>query len=310
MLTAEIRHAGSCDFFHTTTPMKLRHLIPAAAATLLLAACQQPSSHVFYGTRSPFSISRVAVTGGTPSRVIPRIATSSLAIHRSAGVIYADDKNSIHRWTLGGKPLGGFSLPNGTSALALDESHGQVYWADIATDAILRRDLNGQHRTVVIRRVHNVGALAFDGKRQALYWSRWEQGADPTPGIWRANADGSGVLQVAKEESVPEAIAVDQHGGQIYWTSQATNGGRIVRANPDGKQRKVVLGNLPGSLAGLAIDPVAKRIFWSERYTYNARPARIRSVSYDGKDVRTVQTFAGIKNAGPIALGRLPRGTK
>lgn len=275
-------------------------IVPAFA--LLLSACQHPYTTVYYGVFQPRSISRVAVTGGATTPVVPGIINASLAIDHESGIIYAGAQTHFTRWKLDGTYVDRILDPKWPHAVTLDQKRGHLYWADPTEQAILRCDLDGKNRTVIVQKTPNAYAVAFDSKHRVLYWSS----GNPR-GILRANADGTGVTFLA-QATYSKGVAVDERGGRLFWSSPGfqNNTGKIICANLDGTNPKDVLTDLPWAVEGLAVDSAARRIFWIERHSANAKPARIRSAGFDGSDVQTVLEFTGSVHARSLALGWLP----
>jgi len=287
--------------------MKPIHLLTIISVLGFLTGCQQPYSHLTYGTWSPRSLSRLAVDGGKNEVLVPEQVTEVLAIDPKTETLFNGTEQYVWRMTLNGKPLGGFNPPKYMRALALDAKGGHLYLAEQkGSHDIVRTDLDGKNLTVIVRDARYCQALAFDGKRQVLYWSRQATSGGPTS-IWRANADGTGAQQVSQEMRVSKAIAVDERGGRLFWSSPGleNNTGRIMCANLDGTNAKALLTNLPLYVEGLAVDSAAHRFYWIERHSGHAKPARIRSARYDGSDVQTLQEFSGINHAMSLALGWL-----
>ncbi len=285
--------------------MKLRSLLPCAAAVLLLAACQQPYSHVYYSTLRPSTLSRAPVGGGTPAVILAGNSTcGALAMDHRAQVLHCADDPLVSRRTLDGNLLGEFRVPRGVRALALDAKGGHIYLAEEKNSHdIIRTDRDGNNPAVIVKDATYCAALAFDEGSGTLYFSRMYPGS-----LWRCNADGSSPRQLATEPWAPTAIAVDRAHGRVYWAASDFSGGtaHIKRARLDGTESVTVLAKLPRYVEALEVDSAAGRIFWIERHG-GPRAAYIRSAKLDGTDVRTVQEFAPGNHSTAMALGRLPR---
>ena len=277
-------------------------LLPAFA--LLLTACQQPYSTAYYSTWWPRSISRIPVSGGTPTAIVPGVVSEALAIDQKAEVLYSGTEGSINRWSLDGKLLGSFNPPKHERAIAIDVKGGQLFIAEEKNSHdIVRTDLDGKNLKVVVKDARYCDALAFDGKRGTLYYSR-----EHPSGVWRVNADGSNIQPVATEVMIPSAIAVDESGKQMYWACSdfATGTSHIKRANLDGTKPVTLLEKLPQYIEALTIDSAAGRMFWIERPSNDIQKSAIMSAKLDGTDVRTLQEFAKGNWARALVLGWLP----
>merc|ERR1719506_865173 len=80
--------------------------------------------------------------------------------------------------------------------------------------------------------------------------------------ILRANLDGSSLEQVVAGLAEPVGIAVHEEAGHVYWTDAGRR--KIQRANLNGTgiEDLVTLGD--GSLAGIALDTVAGKMYWAD----------------------------------------------
>jgi hypothetical protein len=71
-------------------------------------------------------------------------------------------------------------------------------------------------------------AAATPACAQQLYWLDSNYGA---PALHRANADGSGVTNLALTPATyPEALTMDRSTGKLYWTEAAYTGARLMTA--------------------------------------------------------------------------------
>ncbi|MDE2741759.1 MAG: hypothetical protein OXI58_09240 [Gemmatimonadota bacterium] len=98
-----------------------------------------------------------------------------------------------------------------------------------------------------------------------------------------ANLDGSNdkTLVTPRGVGIPEGLAVDEGGGQIYWTDAGM--GRIQRANLDGTNVETLLTEL--AVQGLAVDAIRDQMYWTEPST-----GRIQRANLDGTNVETLLT--------------------
>ena len=109
-----------------------------------------------------------------------------------------------------------------------------------------------------------------------------------------ANLDGSNdkTLVTPRGVGIPGGLAVDEGGGQIYWTDAGM--GRIQRANLDGTNVEILLTGLHDP-SSLALDVAEGWIYWTDAGT-----GRIQRANLDGTNVETLLT--GLEQPGNIAL--------
>jgi hypothetical protein len=118
---------------------------------------------------------------------------------------------------------------------------------------------------------------------QELFWG------DSTGGIRQANADGSGTPTLFAPDCV-HSTAVDPCTGDMYWSDQTTScsgviptQGAIMRTEPGGNTT-MLISNGAFISRGVAVDPVARRVYWTETLS-GSTFSRICSVSMDGSGV-------------------------
>lgn len=180
----------------------------------------------------------------------------------------------------------GRKLPDG---LAVDTAAGRLYWTNMGNPkkqagSIFSSDLDGQNMVAI---VPPGGACApkqlqLDRKNGRLYWCEREGMR-----VMRSNLDGSQMETLIDTSGGdprpgPDArkwcvgIAVDAHGGKIYWTQKgpAKGGqGRLFRANisiPQGqtaanrKDIELLYDDLPEPI-DLDLDIANRMIYWTDR---------------------------------------------
>ncbi|MEO6463342.1 MAG: hypothetical protein ABIP29_09725, partial [Candidatus Eisenbacteria bacterium] len=130
--------------------------------------------------------------------------------------------------------------------------------------------------------------LAFDESHRKVYWV---EAAFAGARIRRANPDGSGLETVLGGGSAFRGIALDEDGGKIYWTSSnLVEGARIRRANLDGSNVELLvdLGTTGANPRGIALDLVARRMYWADL----GQGGAVRRANLDGTAPELVAAFA------------------
>ena len=167
-------------------------------------------------------------------------------------------------------------------AFALDVTNGRIYWAN--GWAIHVADTDGFNQEEILSADGGHAAIAFDSAARKLYWTDF-RGCE----IRRADLDGSHDELVVSTTSCsvpynPHGLALER--GRVYWTE----GSSIWRANIDGTGIESIL-TMPGRwVFGLAIDPVADRLYWSY-IEHNPRRDGIQSANLDGSSVEEFASF-------------------
>jgi len=176
--------------------------------------------------------------------------------------------------------VGGLSDPRG---MALDTQNSKMYWTELGLGSIRRANLDGTGVEPVVATSDMGGGIALDVLAGKLYWSDGTIGAGQ---IKRANFDGSGIETIVNSGLFhAAAVSLDLIQQKVYWTDLEGNldgNGKIQRSNLDGSNIETILTGIDEA-NGLAVDPVAGKIYWPELTTN-----RIRRANLDGSSVEDV----------------------
>lgn len=111
-------------------------------------------------------------------------------------------------------------------------------------------------------------------------------------GVLSTTLDGDELRQFGGEHSIrADGVAIDVEGGHVYWTNMGVpnvNDGFIMRADLDGANVETVVPEA-GTYTPkqLQIDPVNRKLYWSDR-----EGMRVMRANLDGSDVETLVTIA------------------
>jgi hypothetical protein len=96
--------------------------------------------------------------------------------------------------------------------------------------------------------------------QQSLYWI---ETTFPTPKLGRANPDGTNrVTTPLTAGSLPEGLALDAAGSQLYWTESAWSGANVNRIGANlGGRTSLLAGE--SSLHGIALDVPHGTMYWT-----------------------------------------------
>src|SRR2546430_1483417 len=118
-----------------------------------------------------------------------------------------------------------------------------------------------------------------------MYWADWPTGTLKTA----AMAPEAAVSDVLTKQPAPFGVALDAAAGKLYWlqldfSKKRTETEAIKRANLDGSEPQLLV-ERPGAgfEGGLALDPAAGRIYWTEAAAHEIDVANL-----DGSDARTL----------------------
>lgn len=183
--------------------------------------------------------------------------------------------------------------------IALDLTHGKMYWIDNGTDRVARANLDGGGYEDLICRtgcaINNSLILtpifiALDVANGKMYWTE-----DFSHRIVRANLDGTGYEDLICQSGCthndasivdPIGIELDLPAGKMYWTDNTSQ--RIVRANLDGSSYENLLCNsgcannnssLLGPL-GFALDLANGKMIWTDPSSVRIPQANLDGTGY------------------------------
>jgi hypothetical protein len=162
----------------------------------------------------------------------------------------------IHRANLDGSSpenlVTGLVQPAG---IALDPSHGKVYWTELdrksdGMGSIQRANLDGSSVETILTGIDEANGLALDPIHGKLYWPELT-----THSIQTSNLDGSDLHNVLTGLDSPTNVALDIAVGRIYWTnSGGQQANQIDSANFDGSGIQTLVTGV-GAPWGIAIVP-------------------------------------------------------
>ena len=207
-------------------------------------------------------------------------------------IVGEDDEQSVADLATSAQ---GLNMPG---SIALDPLAGKMYWTDDGTPgepdgAIRRANLDGSNVENLFSGLPDPVGIALDLDAGKLYWAERGYGM-----ILRVNLDGSGIEVLIDKLHKPYQIALDTANGHIYWTERGEEDGRskIRRADLDGE--KVTDINFeyplvaPENPFGLTLDPLAGKMYWTERGTGLNGGDQIRRANLDGQNGEVVITSA------------------
>jgi hypothetical protein len=275
-----------------------------AILAMLLVAALAPAnadSKVYFSAFLPegTGIERAAFDGGALQTLQSEPAgfEDGLALDTAGGRMYWTDTNAsviasanlngtgsqIVLDDFGGEPLG----------IALDVANGKMYFTD--REGVKRANLDGSASELLIKEPAR-GFCALDLTAKRIYWADWPSGEIKSA----AMAPEAPVTNVVIKQPAPFGVAVDHDGGKVYWLELDLNKKKrerneIRRASLDGTQLETLI-ERPGAgfEGGLAIDPVAGKLYWGE--------AEARDIGVSNLDGSQAQTLFSTGEAIPVGL--------
>jgi hypothetical protein len=250
-----------------------RVAVALAALAVILPAIAARADAFVYWSGNPRAgegfIGRAPLTGGSPSFLLSNLfGAEGIAVDTNF-IYWANGPNFIGRANLNGtNPNGNFIGFIGTpTALAVDSTHGFIYWVDQHAGTIGRASVSGG--SINDSLIHTLGpatGVAVDPTHGFVYWS-----LNPRAGaglIGRANLDGSSPnFTLLSNLFGAQGITLDSNF--LYW---ANGPDEIGRANLDGSSPNpsfiigarvgTPTGAPAGTPTGLAVDGTS--VYWAD----------------------------------------------
>ena len=250
-----------------------RVAVALAALAVILPAIAARADAFVYWSGNPRAgegfIGRAPLTGGSPSFLLSNLfGAQGIAVDTNF-IYWANGPNFIGRANLNGtNPNGNFIGFIGTpTALAVDSTHGFIYWVDQHAGTIGRASLSGGSiNESLIDTLGPATGVAVDPTHGFVYWS-----LNPRAGaglIGRANLDGSSPnFTLLSNLFGAQGITLDSNF--LYW---ANGPDEIGRANLDGSSPNpsfiigarvgTPTGAPAGTPTGLAVDGTS--VYWAD----------------------------------------------
>jgi hypothetical protein len=177
-------------------------------------------------------------------------------------------------------------LACGANGIAGDK----IYWSTISDKAICRANMDGTGAETIMTGANNAfGGIAFDLPDNRFY-------SGDRSALFMANLDGTGRTDLVRTSGNNQIgdVELDLLHGKVYWTEGAFSTPTIHRANLDGSNVELVRSYTSGLIEGLAIDPVAGKLYYA--HAFNAAPGEIDVSNLDGSSFSILKTLANRAN--------------
>lgn len=142
--------------------------------------------------------------------------------------------------------------------LAIDWLTGNIYFTDIERVHVAVCDNNGLYCTQLVQSsaMEKPRGIVLLPSESLMFWSDW--GVNPHIGV--AFMDGSDPKVLIEDVTLPNGLAIDWPNRRIYWVDAHSQ--TIESATITGKDRRIVLGDIPKHPFGLAV--FESRLYWSD----------------------------------------------
>ena len=150
---------------------------------------------------------------------------------------------------------------------------------------------DGSDRKVIVADCHLPDGIAIDVEAGHIYWTNMGLSPATNDGsIERADLDGGNrrIIVPPGATYTPKQLQLDKKNGKLYWCDR--EGMRVMRANLDGSLIETLVETGRGDAdrrdqtrwcVGIAIDPVRKQIYWTQKGPDNGEQGRLLRAGLD-----------------------------
>ncbi|MGY8684744.1 3-hydroxyacyl-CoA dehydrogenase [Bradyrhizobium sp. UFLA05-153] len=161
----------------------------------------------------------------------------------------------------------------------------RLFLLDLSGGRVLSMDPDGSHPQVIAADCPHPDGIVVDVAAGHVYWTNMGVVPGLNDGsIERADLDGKNRRFIVPSGGTftPKQIHLDKANGKLYWSDR--EGMRVMRCNLDGSQIETLVQTGAGAndrcdqarwCVGIAVDPVQRQIYWTQKGADNACVGRI-----------------------------------
>jgi hypothetical protein len=168
---------------------------------------------------------------------------------------------------------------------------GRLFILELSGGRIHAMRPDGSDRKVIVADCHLPDGVAIDVEAGHIYWTNMGLSPATNDGsIERADLDGGNrrIVVPSGVTYTPKQIQLDKKNGKLYWCDR--EGMRVMRANFDGSLIETLVETGRGEAnrhdqtrwcVGIAIDPLRKQIYWTQKGPDNGEQGRLLRAGLD-----------------------------
>ena len=202
------------------------------------------------------------------------------------------------------------NLPNPALATAAAATP-RLFLLNLSAGVVVSMSPDGKDQQVIASHCHMPDGVAVDADAGRVYWTNMGVPSADDGTIECADLDGSNRVTIVPQgvTHTPKQIHLQKQTGKLYWSDR--EGMRVMRCDLDGSavETLVITGDPAADVGdqtkwcvGIAVDPEAGQIYWTQKGSDNAGVGRILRA---GIDIPAGQTAANRTDI-EVWLDRLP----
>lgn len=168
------------------------------------------------------------------------------------------------------------SKDDDNNSTSKDYTH--VYYMDSYDERLYKLSIDTGTISTVKDLADMYGAgIAYDSKKDKIYFSDFVDEDTPNGKIWLMNPDGTNAEAIVTGLLNPMGIAVDENNGKVYWGDE---NGNVSRCNLDGSSLQTGIVNIDGgTIRAVAIDSKNSKLYFYEVENNNLYKANLDGTS-------------------------------
>ena len=202
------------------------------------------------------------------------------------------------------------NLPNPAPATAAAATP-RLFLLNLSAGVVVSMSPDGKDQQVIASHCHMPDGVAVDADAGRVYWTNMGVPSADDGTIECADLDGSNRVTIVPQgvTHTPKQLHLQKQTGKLYWSDR--EGMRVMRCDLDGSavETLVITGDPAADVGdqtkwcvGIAVDPEAGQIYWTQKGSDNAGVGRILRA---GVDIPAGQTAANRTDI-EVWLDRLP----
>jgi len=175
-----------------------------------------------------------------------------------------------------------------TRAPAAHATGGRLFVLELSGGRIFSVDTEGRDKQVLVTDCRLPDGIAIDAVHGHLYWTNMGEPKLDDGSIERASLDGDHRRTIVPQGMTHTPKQLQLHGGKLYWCDR--EGMKVMRCNLDGTDVETLVSTGSGEedrrhgrnwCVGIAIDPVRRNLYWTQKGDDNANEGRIFRAGLD-----------------------------
>ena len=187
----------------------------------------------------------------------------------------------------------------------------RLFVLNLSAGTVLSMTPDGKDQQVIATHCHMPDGVTVDATAGHVYWTNMGVPSADDGTIERADLDGSNRVTIVPQgvTHTPKQIHLEKETGKLYWCDR--EGMRVMRCDLDGSavETLVVTGDTTTDLGdqtkwcvGIAVDPKAGQIYWTQKGSDNAGVGRILRAGIEIPAGQTAKNRSDVE----IWMDRLP----